>query len=125
MERVRVCVLRRLPCAVTPAIFDPFSPQVLCVCWANESGGQDTRTFTFTLSNQSSATPLNWRATVTVSTGADVTKYLTPSSGTISPGGTTTASFTAAGEAGVCAPGQTLYLRFTGPSNTVTATIGC
>lgn len=88
-------------------------------------GGQGYRTCAFTLSNQSSTMSLNWTGTATVSSGADVTKYLHPASGAISPGGTATASFTIAAEAGVCGPGQTITLRFNGPSNTAIATIQC
>lgn len=82
-------------------------------------------TCTFTLSNLSSTSPLNWTASAQLS-GGDETKYLQPTSGTLPPSGTTTASYTIAGEIGDCGPsGATVYLQFTGPNNAVTVTIGC
>jgi hypothetical protein len=68
---------------------------------------------------------LPWTATGSNSLGGSETKYVSPTSGTIPPSGTALVTYTAAGEVGNCNGGETVYLQFTGPTNSVTASLGC
>ena len=83
------------------------------------------RTCMFTLSNLSSASSLGWTATGSNSFGGSETSYVSPTSGTIPPSGSAPVTFTASGEGGNCGLGETVNLQFTGPNNSVTATLTC
>jgi hypothetical protein len=118
---------------VAPSPTDTAPPPVLAVT-SNAIASISTdcaidpgyRTCTFTLSNQSSTSPLAWTGTASASGGGDLTRYLSPTSGTILPSGTASVTFTAAAEAGVCdLVGQSVSLQFTGPNNSVSVTAGC
>lgn len=103
--------------AVTPNNFYLKS----CSLW-----GKATWTCTFTLSNFSNTSPLAWTAHAWNPDGVDATRGLYSTSGTLTPGGTTTASFTLIGDDGFCTvPSPTIYLQFTGPENSVTVTVIC
>lgn len=121
---------RPLPTA-TPSPTTKPSPVILAVTprnfyFKNCARNINSYTCTFTLSNSSSIFTLAWTAKAWNSQDVNVTHYLSPTSGTLTKRGTTTALLFIAGETGVCpAVGNTVYLQFTGPKNSVTVTVTC